>query len=325
MKKYYLLSALLIVVVGAISGCNMPISPTSTPGISPLQLSVTALFATAEARPTTVTPHPAIATVTPSVIPPTAENADTPVPPTAAATAVPPTAVPPTKTRVPPTATVPSARQILSVNASFMKTAPTIDGDWSEWKDVGTEYPANYVVFGKDNWKNEDDLSSSYYVGWDGKNLYIAVKVHDDRYVQNSTGENIFKGDSIELLIDTNVAGDYYVDALNTDDYQIGISPGRPTIGDGNREAYRWYPIKQKGALSNVTIGAQDEGAIYRVEAAIPWSDLGVTPQRGMHLGFCISVSDNDSPGNQVQQSMVSNVSTRHLTDPTTWGDLILK
>jgi hypothetical protein len=206
-----------------------------------------------------------------------------------------------------------------------MNPAPTIDGDWSEWKKVAKEYPGNHVVYGKNKWTGEDDLSSSYYVGWDNKYLYIAVKVHDDKYVQNATGANIYKGDSIELLVDTNVKGDFFVDSLTSDDYQIGISPGRPTIGDGNREAYRWYPSSKAGSLSNVVIGAVYEGAIYRVEAAIPWSYLGVTPSKGMHLGFAISVSDDDTAGSQSQESMVSNVTNRHLTDPTTWGDLVLK
>ena len=63
---------------------------------------------------------------------------------------------------------------------------------------------------------------------------------------------------------------------------------------------------------------------MYRVEAAIPWNVFELSPVNGTHYGFCMSVSDNDNPGENAQQSMVSNVATRHLTDPTTWGDLQL-
>jgi len=73
-----------------------------------------------------------------------------------------------------------------------------------------------------------------------------------------------------------------------------------------------------------VTIGSISSSGLWRLEAAIPWSVLGISPYKGMHLGFAISVSDNDNPGTQ-QESMVSNAPGRMLTDPTTWGDLVLK
>jgi hypothetical protein len=49
-----------------------------------------------------------------------------------------------------------------------------------------------------------------------------------------------------------------------------------------------------------------------------------MAPVSGNHYGFALSVNDNDDPNKNVQQSMVSNVPGRHLTDPTTWGDLQL-
>jgi hypothetical protein len=214
----------------------------------------------------------------------------------------------------------------LSVEAvRWTGSGPTLDGDWGEWKSVGREYPATNVVYGKSNWANEDDLAGSFYTGWDANYLYIAVKVRDDKYVQNATGQNIFKGDSVELLIDTNLLGDYYSDSLSGDDYQIGISAGRPTIGDGNAEAYLWYPSGKAGAPAGVKIAGRDEGSVYRVEAAIPWSVLGVTPQSGMRFGFALSISDCDKAGDTIQESMVSSAPGRSLVNPTTWHDLVLK
>jgi hypothetical protein len=310
-RKYVAFLLVLLLLVG----CNLPTKPTSTvvPSIPPVDLTVTALFETAMAEPPTDTPAPpAVAT-------------STQPPATLTASPVPATNTPvstSTHTAVP---TIPGARGGVSVVAPFMSTAPTIDGDWTEWKTAAKEYPATNVVFGKSQWQNADDLSASYYVGWDSNFLYIAVKVHDDKYVQLAHGANIYKGDSIELLIDTNVAGDYYVKQLNTDDYQIGISPGNPSISDENPEVYRWFPSGKAGSLTDVTVSAQDEGPIYRLEAAIPWSDLGITPSHGLHLGFGLSVSDDDQSGKQSQDSMVSSLPNRNLVDPTTWGDLLLK
>jgi len=181
------------------------------------------------------------------------------------------------------------------------------------------------IAYGKGSRGSEDDLNASYYVGWDANFLYIAVKVRDDVYVQQAQGANIYKGDSIEILLDTNLDNDLTSDVLSGDDYQVGISAGRPSIADANPEVYRWFPAGKAGSVSGATVVALQESGVYRVEAAIPWSVFGVTPAKGMRLGFAISVSDNDLPGEQVQQSMVSNVPVRRLTDPTTWGVLVLK
>ena len=62
----------------------------------------------------------------------------------------------------------------------------------------------------------------------------------------------------------------------------------------------------------------------YALEVAIPWSMYGLTPTGGLRLGFALNSSDDDQPGVAVQESMISTVSTRTLTDPTTWGTLQL-
>ncbi len=71
-------------------------------------------------------------------------------------------------------------------------------------------------------------------------------------------------------------------------------------------------------------IGARSTSNGYDMEAAIPWSVFGVSPQAGLHYGFAFSISDDDKPGSAVQQKMVSTAPGRSLQDPTTWGDLIM-
>ncbi len=319
MKKIRMLLPLLGLVCAALA-CNFPGRVQPTEEILPLELTVTALFKTAAAIPPSNTPPPLITTATqpaPTQAVPTVAS-PTPPPPTA-------TNVPPTNTPPPPTATRPPTRPGAKVDAPFMSTAPTIDGDWSEWKDRATEYPATHVVYGKGNWVNEDDLAGSYYIGWDNTYLYLAVKVRDDKYVQLAQGQDIYKGDSLELMLDVNLLDDFYTRQLSPDDYQIGIAPGRPAISDNNPETYLWYPTGKTGKLTNTVVKARYEGAIYRVEAAIPWSVFGISPYKGLRMGFALSVSDNDQEGKTVQESMVSSAAGRSLVDPTTWGEVTLK
>jgi hypothetical protein len=313
----------LVTLVAAQLACNLPNKSNgeATPLPAPNQ-TLTALFA--------FTPKAAIASATVTLPPVVTATKNQPAAPTATNTQVPPAA---TATRAPsatftnappqPTATIPGVRGRSPVVAKYLSTPPTLDGDWGEWKSLTTEYPAGNVVFGKNNWTGDDDLDASFHVGWDNNNLYIAVKVRDDKYVQNASGENIFKGDSIEILFDSKLQDDFYYNKLSPDDFQLGINPGRPDT-DGTKEAYLWFPNNIAGARSGVQIASRQEEGVYRVEMAIPWSVFEITPAAGRHYGFALSVSDNDNADENQQQSMVSNVTVRHLTDPTSWGDLRL-
>lgn len=209
-------------------------------------------------------------------------------------------------------------------NANFFATPPVLDGVWDEWTDRSTEYPATALVFGGANWTGPADLQASYRAAWDANYLYLAVKVHDDIYAQNATGANLYLGDSLEVLLDTNLLGDLNDRSLSEDDFQLGISPGLGSV-DGAKEAYLWFPRSRMSAQSGVLVAAVRQDGITRVEAAIPWNVFGIVPAAGQRYGFAVSVSDNDNTTQNLQQSMVSSAPTRVLVDPTTWGELQLK
>ena len=343
--QYRALSALAVLVLAAVA-CNLPargvIEPTQIP--APNQ-TLTALFAiTPVGQDATATlTLPPVVTSTPEEtgggIGPTATLASTAAntattapsatsaPPTAAATQIVPTVVvtplASATNRPQPSATQRPLGRGTVFQAKFLDTPPVIDGDWSEWKTLTTEHPANTVTYGAANRTNDDDLAGSFHVGWDNNNLYFAVKVRDDQYVQNATGEDIYLGDHIEILLDTNLLDDFYYSQLSADDFQLGINPGRPDPA-GTREAYLWFPSNIAGPRSNVTIASRQETGLYRVEVAIPWTVFETTPAFGKRFGFVISASDNDNTTENVQQSLVSSSSGRRLADPTTWGELIL-
>ena len=309
-------------MVCILTACNMPIK-SATPFVFP-----TANATTANTQfvplPVTATLGVQANTQSPSA---TAFPTDTytPQPPptltfTPTATA---TNVPPTPTRVPPTATLPVARSNSYAVAPFISNAPTIDGSWSDLPS-SSESPANTVVYRNPSYTGDPGTGMSYRIGWDNKYLYIGVKVWDILYRQVETGDKIYLGDSIEVLIDTNVSGDFFDKNLSNDDYQLGISPGYKTPGN-QPEAYLWYPSGKTGSRTDVKIGVLHPATdLYRIEFAIPWSLLGVTPTDGMHLGFAISYSDNQSEVKSEQDLMISNDPNRSLADPTTWGDLTL-
>ena len=197
---------------------------------------------------------------------------------------------------------------------------PTIDGDLAEW--VALVYPANQPVFGRENWQGNSDASASWNVAWDNEFLYLAVKVRDDAFVQNATAENLFKGDGLELLVDIDPG--QRGEALTERDFQLGLSPGNLLTGAPGPEAYRWWPKDWPHNMDGGTVAARLIEGGYAIEAVIPWKTFNLTPFAGEGMAFTLSVSDNDTPNAAQQESLIASTKDRKLTDPRTWGILVL-
>jgi len=199
---------------------------------------------------------------------------------------------------------------------------PIIDGNLDDWNVL--PFVADQVVYGSNVWNNSSDLSATYGLAWDDLYLYVAIEVRDDIHVQTEIGETIFKGDSVEILFDKDIQNDAGVRKLNSDDYQIGLSPGSFSNISVMPQVHRWYPIGKSRTITIAKIESIHTGMGYKLEAALPWSILGTTVAVGDEYGFVLSVSDNDTLGVSVQESMVSSLAARELTDPSTWGKIKL-
>jgi hypothetical protein len=328
-------SIVLLTLLSVTLACNLPAAGrqplglgSATPNMTMTALFESGLLGSLTPQPDfllvpSVTPNP---TDTSVALDPTSTNVPVQVLPTSTnLPSIPTMTAPATLTPFPATATpLPTkvlARGGTQVKAYRLSAPPTLDGVWDEWTTPA--YPATFVVHGRENWDGKDDLEGSFRLGWDQNNLYIAVKIIDDRYVQNASGKDLFLGDSIEILLDRDLLGDFNSTSLSDDDYQLGISPGNPDV-NGTKEAFLWFPSHIAGTRPDVKIAAVRSSGVTRVEAAIPWGTFGITPALDQRYGFALSISDNDTSGSQRQESMVSNVRDRKLTDPTTWGEMLL-
>jgi hypothetical protein len=281
----------------AVFACDLPGAAPPTPFSIPTpNQTLTAIFA-----PTAIT------TIAP---PPTSE-------------VLPTVAVTPAETLVAlPTATTVglSRPNGTSVEASLLTEPPAIDGDLGDWST--TTYGLTEVTYGASRWSGLADASAVFYIGWDDSRLYVAARVTDDKFVQVSKGEALYLGDSLEVQFDANLTADFSDPSLSGDDTQLGLSPGN--FGSLAAQSYLWYPTTKRGVPAGVVLAGKSSSSGYSAEAAIPWAVFGVIPADGSRFGFAVSVSDNDAAGTAAQQSLISNVSTRTLIDPTTWGTLIL-
>lgn len=264
---------------------------------------------------------------TPIVIP---TRPETPTAAAAASTASPTTNVAPTVTlpgNNPTATTPPTTVNTTNVEARQIAAAPTIDGSFGDWPADLPTYRSAFRVYSANSWDGTDDVEAVWRLAWDNNNLYVAVEVTDNLHVQTEVGNQIFRGDSVDLQLDTDRPGDFGP-GLNLDDFQINLSPGN--FSDTPPSAFRFQGTADGNILDapgghHVNVAAQKTAAGYTLEAAIPWSDLNLTPTVGLVLGLALNVNDNDQVGQPLQEVMKSNVSTRTLTNPSGWGTLTLQ
>jgi hypothetical protein len=280
----------------------------------------------------------AMATATPIVEVKVIDSAETPPPPP---TPTPTLSAPPTPTTVAvepelPTVT-PTANSVAAptdspplispdITANRAASPPIIDGSLAEWPSQPS-FLAAHQVYAVSEWDGSDDVTAAWQLLWDNDNLYIAVTVTDDIHVQTQTGRDSHRGDSLEIQLDTDRFGDLQAIQVSADDYQITLSPGN--FVDLPPSAYR-FRGSTSGRIEDapghaIAVAAQRTPTGYALEAAIPWSDLSVTPHAGLVLGLALNVNDNDSPGTAVQEIMKSSAPERILVVPSSWGTLTLQ
>jgi hypothetical protein len=210
--------------------------------------------------------------------------------------------------------------------AARLSSPPIINGEGSDWAGL-TVYRSPYVVFTHQEWDGTDDLNATWQIAGDETNLYLLANIEDDIHVQTQIGNTTFRGDSVELQIDTGRATDYR-SSIGPDDFQISLSPG--DFSSIPPSAWRFQGTANGQILDaptphSIIVAAQRSGNGYHLEAAIPWRDLNLTPSSGLILGLAVNFNDNDTPGGALQEMMKSSAPNRRFGDPTTWGTLRLE
>lgn len=204
----------------------------------------------------------------------------------------------------------------------------SIDGDLSDWAGSGPNpFLAPYVTLNRPRWKGENDLGAQFYFAWDDTNFYVAAVITDDVHVQLPTtrGYQLYKGDDVELWFDTDLNGDFDTRQANSDDFQLGLSPGN--FNDLAPEAVFWNPVPRsadRNKMVKVAAVPRKGNNGYVLEAAVPWAAFGdFRPQPGSAIGFVASAGDNDqTTGTPDQELMISTAPTLQYAQPFTFGNL---
>ena len=137
-------------------------------------------------------------------------------------------------------------------------------------------------------WRGSDDLSAKVRLAISGQSLLVDVDATDDRHVQPYRGENVYKGDNVQLAL------------------SIPGQNGMWVIGatchiDGDAELFVWSApagFAEKDAIPGGRLDASRQGTrtIYRME--MPLASLGLTPSLlSQGIRFNLIVNDNDGYG----------------------------
>ena len=184
-----------------------------------------------------------------------------------------------------------------------------VDGMLSEYKNIipivrdnaENLYPTDAIVFKQ--WTGPNDLSSKVYIAYDDNYLYFAATVTDDYFVNITSGNRLFLGDSFQIAIDTlndALCPDLLGGAQGYDenDYEYGIA-----LTEKGPEVFCWTAAKERkkiaGSIRKIPFKVKKVNKnTWNYELAIPWTDLvPLRPLEGSVFALEYVLIDNDTPG----------------------------
>jgi hypothetical protein len=169
-------------------------------------------------------------------------------------------------------------------------TPPVIDGKIDEWTLYDKAQIANPTIK-KENFTSIKDCSGIIHTCWDDTNFYFAVQVTDDVFSQIYTGNQINNGDSVTLVFDTDLPGDFNIPFYNSDDSQMDFSPGN--FSAIKASAFINFPAK---TAKDIVIESTQPNGAYIIEASIPWENfVSYGPKDLDVLGFTATIFDTDN------------------------------
>ncbi len=164
---------------------------------------------------------------------------------------------------------------------------------------------------------NKKDLSAQWRASWDDNNLYIEVNVTDDKFIQDSPAS--WSDDSIEIYLDLDNSRKAKYDGYNDLKLSFRMKDKKVSV-DGIKPSVRAREIAK-----NVQFSMKRTPKGYRLETAIPWNTLKMTPHSRQRIGFEIQVNDDDS-GKHRDGKMAWNAKVdKAWKNPQMFGMIVLR
>jgi hypothetical protein len=172
-----------------------------------------------------------------------------------------------------------------------VRAAPALDGTSGGWESARVlDIAPTNLVQGKV--ASDADSSARCRLAHDGRTLFIDVEVNDDIVVTNIAPDDIkghWRSDSVEICLDP-VGG--AEDTMGC--FKLGIFPfDTAGVVRGARDADANQGPMEETAPGTRVVSKRTPGG-YRIQAAIPFNEIGVTAAPGKRLGFNLIIYDGD-------------------------------
>lgn len=161
------------------------------------------------------------------------------------------------------------------------KTAPTLDGDLTEW--------AGFNPLTMSRPKVEDLIVDKAYVAWDDKYVYVAVSLHDKALVNANPIEKLQMGDCLDFRF-ARTTRDNVPNRLVIAPTSDQNKPGMMMVLPDKSQITDWTGTASNG----VKWAVKAEGKVWSVEAAIPADVFDVKLKVDASFPFVFVVWDRD-------------------------------
>ncbi|MFH0797286.1 MAG: sugar-binding protein [Candidatus Omnitrophota bacterium] len=172
-------------------------------------------------------------------------------------------------------------------------SAPEIDGllktEWDRATPVRLEQASQVREI--QEWHGRNDLSAVLYTLWDERNLYLAGRVYDDKFVQDEKGDRTWAGDSIQFAVDPEPESPVSHGRVFT----IALTPEGPQVWENFAD--QAFGAAQGKLVDKAIVSIKNDPDGWTCEAAIPLNELLLAPVPGKIIGFSALVNDNDGQG----------------------------
>lgn len=172
-----------------------------------------------------------------------------------------------------------------------LKQAPKLDGSSAGWGRVPALViaPTN-LVQGKV--ADATDSSAVFRIAHDGRTFFVDVEVKDDVVVTNIAPDDIkghWRSDSVEICINPVGSAEHTMGC-----FKLGIFPFDTTgVVRAARDAdARQGPVEETAPGTRIISRRTADG--YRIQAAIPFREIGISSPKGARLGFNLILYDGD-------------------------------
>ncbi len=176
------------------------------------------------------------------------------------------------------------------IKANEKMSAEGFDGNIESWANA---YPIHFGMpqdaDKKEAW-NAQNIGARAFAKWDDSNLYYLVDIYDDIHLQTYGGNDMWRGDSVQVSLDVlNDGGTKY----GSDDYEFGF-----TFAPEGNSAYAFTAPEGKVGeypKNMVSVIRDDDKHITRYLIVISKSEVpAIELKNGNVFGYNIGVNDAD-------------------------------